>query len=154
MKAFFAVFAIFITGCITGCATVDPARIKLVVEPVKQICGTSDREIPVRVTVRNDSRGKLKVWIDPELHQPPYALSWLSYKIVDEGGATDWEHGPGGHGPMPPSTLSIDPGDSTEVVGSLYSLVPADYTKRFKIQFEDSADHTFVSSSFKPCVAR
>ncbi|MFM2287686.1 MAG: hypothetical protein RL684_829, partial [Pseudomonadota bacterium] len=81
-------------------------------------------------------------------------LSWLSYEILDDGGATDWEHGPGGHGPMPPSTLSIGPGDSSEMVGSLYSLVPADYAKSFKIKFKDLEDHTFVSSSFKACIEK
>ena len=150
MKALFLTFVIFITGC----ATVDPARIKLVVEPVKQACGASDQEIPVHLTVHNDSRGTLKVWIDPKSHQPPYALSWLSYEILDDGGPIDWKHGPGGHGPVPPSTLSIGPGDSTEVMGSLYSLSQADYVKSFKIQFKDLADHTFVSRSFKPCVAK
>jgi hypothetical protein len=150
MKVLFAAFAILITGC----ATVDPARIKLVVEPVTQICGASDREAPIRLTVRNDSQGKLRIWINPKLRQPPYDLSWLSYQVLDGGGSTDWEHGPGGHGPMPPDTLSIGPGDSAEVVGSIYSLVPADYAKSFKIQFKDLADHTFVSSSFKACKAK
>ena len=150
MKAPFVTIAIFITGC----ATVDPSRIKLVVDPVKQVCGASDREIPVHLTIRNDSQGMLKVWIDPKLHEPPYALSWLSYQILDDGGPTDWKYGPGGHGPVPPSTLSVGPGDSTEVVGSLYSLIPEDYAKSFKIQFKDSADHVFVSNAFKPCAAK
>lgn len=137
---------------IAGCATVDPTRVKLDVEPVTQICGASDREVRVRMSVRNDSQGKLEVWIDPELHQPPYALSWLSYKILGDGSNADGEHGPGGHGPMPPSTLSIGPGNSAEVVASLYGLTPADYAKLFKVQFGDLSGHTFVSSSFKACV--
>jgi len=53
---------------------------------------------------------------------------------------------------MPPDTLSIGPGDSVEVEGSLYSLAPADYAKTFKIQFNDLDDHTFVSSPFKACM--
>lgn len=148
MRVLLAAFAIFITGC----ATVDPARVRLVVEPVTQVCGASDREAPIRISVHNDSRAKLRIWIDPELRQPPYNLSWLSYQVLDDSGATDWEHGPGGHGPMPPDTLSIGPGDSVEVEGSLYSLAPADYAKTFKIQFNDLDDHTFVSSPFKACM--
>jgi len=140
------------TISLAGCATVDPARVKLDVEPVTQICGTSDRAVPVRIRVRNDSQGTLKVWIDPTSQQPPYALSWLSYQILIDRGVTDWKHGPGGHGPMPPSTLSIGPGEVTEVVGSLYSLSPADYDKSFRAQFSDVAGHAFVSSSFKACV--
>jgi hypothetical protein len=150
MKVLLAAVAIIVAGC----ATVDPARVKLVVEPVTQICGFSDREVPIRITVHNDSQGKLRIWIDPNLSQPPYDLSWLSYKVLDDGGRIDWGHGPGGHGPMPPDTLSIDPGDSAEVVGSVYSLVPADYTKSFKIQFDDLADHTFASNAFKACIAK
>ena len=149
MRRFLVVWG---TIFLAGCATVDPARVKLDVAPVTLICGTSDREIPVRVSVRNDSQGKLEVWIDPALHQSPYALSWLSYQILGDGGNTDWKHGPGGHGPMPPSTLSIGPGDSAEVVGSLYGLTPADYAKHFKVKFSDLAGHTFVSSSFKACI--
>jgi hypothetical protein len=139
---------------IAGCATVDPAQVRLVVEPVNQICGVSDREIPVRVTVRNDSQGKLKVWIDSQSHQPPYVLNRLSYRILDEDGATDWKHGPGGHGPMTPSTLSIGPGDTTEVIGSLYGLAPADYARSFRIQFEDPDGRKFVSGSFKSCAVK
>jgi hypothetical protein len=150
MKVLYAALAL----AIAGCATVDPAQIKIAVEPVTQICGASDREAPIRMTLHNDSKGKLRIWIDPTLHQPPYDISWLSYKILDGGGATDWEHGPGGHGPMPPDTLSIGPGDSAEIVGSLYGLVPADYPKSFMIQFKDLDDHTFVSSSFKACKAK
>jgi len=134
---------------LAGCATVDPARVKLDVEPITQICGASDREVPIHIRVRNDSQGKLKIWVDPGSRQPPYALSWLSYQILIDSGTADWKHGPGGHGPMPPSTLSIGPGKATEVVGSLYSLSPADYGKSFRVQFRDAAGHVFVSSSFK-----
>ena len=125
------------TVSLAGCATVDPARVELDVEPITQICGTSDRAVPVRMHVRNDSQGTLKVWIDPGARQPPYALSWLSYQLLIDSGITDWRHGPGAHGPMPPSTLSIGPGEATEVVGSLYSVSPADYGKSFMIQFSD-----------------
>lgn len=149
MKVLFAAFA----PIIAGCASVNPAQVNISVEPVTQICGVSDREAPIRMTVRNDSKGKLRIWIEPTLHQPPYEISWLSYKILDIGGATDWEHGPGGHGLMPPDTLSIGPGDSAEIVGSLYALIPADYPKSFIIQFEDLDGHKFVSSPFKACKA-
>ncbi|GGA28740.1 hypothetical protein GCM10010981_16950 [Dyella nitratireducens] len=133
----------------TGCATVDLARVKLVVEPVSQICGISDREIPVHIAVRNDSRGKLKIEVDSE--SPPYVLNGFSYKILDDGGTTDWRHGPGSHPPVQLLTLSIGPGDSTELVASLYDLTSEDYGKSFKIQFTDVADHIFFSSSFKAC---
>ena len=99
------------------------------------------------MTVRNGSRGKLHVSIDPKSNQPPYDLSWLSYKVLSDG-AVDWRHGPGGHGPMPPSTLSIGPGESVEVVGSLYGLKPEDYARRFKIQFKDEAHNSLVSGAF------
>ena len=144
---------VFVT-LIAGCAAVDPAQIKLTVEPITQVCGASDREIPVRVTVRNESRGKFRVKIDPYSNKPPYELSWLYYQILDDSGARDWEHGPGDHGPMPPSLLSIGHDDSTEVVAALYGLTPADYATNFRIQFKDTADHIFVSSPFKPCVSK
>jgi hypothetical protein len=147
MKVLFAAFALIIAGC----ASVNPAQVKIAVQPVTQICGASDRESPIRMTVRNDSKGKLRIWIEETRHQPPYDISWLSYKILDNRGATDWEHGPGGHGPMPPDTLSIGPGDSAEIVGSFYDLMPADYPKSFMIQFTDLDDHTYVSSPFKAC---
>lgn len=53
---------------------------------------------------------------------------------------------------MPPSTLSVGPGDSTEVEAPIYDLVPADYAASFRVKFKDVADNTFVSNPFKPCV--
>ena len=146
---FAAAAAIFISGC----AAVDSTKITLVVEPATQICGASDREAPIRMTVRNASQGELRIWIAPNLRRPPYQLSWLGYQVLDDSGSVDWEHGPGGHGPLP-YTLSIGPGDSTEVTGSIYNLAPANYGKSFKIQLKDRDDHVFVSSPFKACVAK
>lgn len=139
-----------VAAIVAGCTPLDPARVHIVVEPVVQSCNTPGKEIAVRLAVHNDSRAKLKIGIDPSSHAP-YALSWLSYRVLDESGAIDWKHGPGGHGPMPPHTLTIDPGDKTELVGSLYGLTPDDYTKNFKIQFKDEAGHVFMTGLFKAC---
>jgi hypothetical protein len=133
----------------TGCATVDPARVQLDVKPLPQICGVSDREVPVHIAVRNDSRGKLKIAVDSE--SPPYVINGFHYEILDDDGATDWKHGSGSHPPVPLLTLSIGPGDSTELVASLYELTSEEYGKNFKIKFTDVDDHIFVSSSFKAC---
>lgn len=138
------------TALIAGCTPLDPARVRVAVEPIAQSCDAANREVVVHMTVHNDSRAKLKIGIDPS-PQPPYALSWLDYRILDEDGAIDWKHGPGGHGPMPPHTLTIDPGDKTELVGSLYDLAPVDYAKNFKIQFKDETGRVFVTSPFKAC---
>jgi hypothetical protein len=132
-----------------GCATVDPARVQLVVEPTSQICGVSDRQVPIHIAVRNRSRAKLKIEVDSDL--PPYVINGFSYEVLDEGGATDWKHGAGSHPPVPLQTLSMGPGDSTELVAPLYELTNAYYGKRFEIRFSDEDNHVFVTSSFKAC---
>lgn len=149
MKALFAIASIAIAGC--AALPADPAQIQLTLEPVTQACGASDRAVPVRITVRNVSQGELRIQITEMKEQPPYALSWLRYKVLGDEGV-DYAHGPGGHGPVLFSTLSIGSGDSAQVVGSVYELKAEDYAKSFRIQFEDEAGHTYVSVPFKPCV--
>jgi len=135
---------------IGGCATLDPARVHLVINIAGKQCDTTSRTAEVHVTVRNDSRAKLKLSIDSGEHQPPYSLNWLSFKILNEDGVRDWDHATG-HGNMMVDALSIGPGDTTELAIPFYELKPEDYAKTYVIQFQDRRDHQFMTSSFKLC---
>ena len=135
---------------IAGCATVDPARVNLALNTTDMQCNTTAHTADVYVTIRNDIRAKLKLSIDSGEHQPPYSLNWLSFQILNETGARDWDHATG-HGNMVIDTLSTGPGDTTELAVPLYELKPEDYAKTYVIQFKDRRDHQFMTSSFKLC---
>lgn len=135
---------------IAGCATVDPARIGLTVDTAQSKCDTDAHTVDVQVTVRNDSHAKLKLSIDSTDHQPPYELNWLSFRILNEDRARDWDHATG-HGPMVTDMLSIGPGDTAELTIPFYALEPDDYAKIYVIQLEDRRDHQFTTAPFKLC---
>lgn len=135
---------------IGGCATVDPARVHLAMNVVDKQCNTTPRTAEAHVTVRNDSRAKLKLSIDSGEHQPPYSLNWLSFKILNEDGTQDWDHATG-HGNIVVDALSIGPGDTTELAIPFHELKPEDYARTYVIQFQDRRGHQFMTSSFKLC---
>jgi hypothetical protein len=144
-----SVLAAFVMA-IAGCATVDPARIHLAVDTSGLKCHTEAHTGNVHLTVRNDSRAKLKLSIDSTNHQPPYELNWLAFHILKEDGVRDWDHATG-HGPMAPDMLSVDPGDNTELTVPFYELKPDDYARTYVIQIEDRRDHQFTTAPFKLC---
>jgi hypothetical protein len=140
---------------LSGCASwrsVNPALVAVTVDQPQAPCGELGAMIPVLLHIHNNSHGILKIWIDGQ--SSPYELSWLSYKIIAAGPkhSISWEHGPGGHGPMPPNTLHIGPGDAALLVAPLYEVKRGDQSSRFRIEMSDTQDHVFTSEPFTPCV--
>lgn len=135
---------------IAGCATVDPAQVHLALNTADMECNTTAHTAVVEVTVRNDSHARLKLSIDSREHQPPYSLNWLSFQILNEGREKDWDQATG-HGNMVIDTLSIGPGDTTELAVPFYELKPEDYAKTYVILFKDQRDHQFMTRPFKLC---
>jgi hypothetical protein len=144
--------------CFAGCASsyrVDPSRIIVSAEPASAVCGQNDREIKAVLNVENRSRGVLKigVWAPPgPSARPPFEVSWIYYDVL-KNGSRAWEHGPGGHGPMPPNTLQVGPGDSAQLAAPIYELTPSDYSSKFSIRFSDEDENKYTSPPFLPCVS-
>jgi hypothetical protein len=145
----------FIGIVVAGCAShpVDPSGIGVALRPASVPCGESDRQISVLLDVSNASRGTLEIGVRGRAG-PPFEVNWLYYEVLDgeEGGDVDFEHGPGGHGELPSSTLRIGPGDSTTVSAVLYGIGPEDYSKRFRIRIESMDSIVFTTEPFLPCI--
>lgn len=148
-----ALICSLLVGLTPGCATLpaDPTRVEVTVVEPTQVCGASDARVPVELTVRNQSNGRLKFGIDPYA-RPPYPIGWTSYKVLTTEGI-DWRLSGGGHGPMPPDVLSIGRGDTVHLTATVYSLRPTDYARHVRIQFEDLAGNSYSTRSFAPCVS-
>lgn len=131
----------------------DAELVSVATSPPAKICGSSDDAVPVKLTVRNDSKATLQLPLDRP-SGPPFDLNWIYYRVIDDSefpGKIDWAHGPGGHGPIPTYTLSVEPGDKTDVVAWVYAVVAADYARKLRIEFEDVHKNKYTSASFFPC---
>lgn len=151
------VAAMVVVSSVSGCAAsgyrVVPGQVGVQVEAPDVRCGEGHRDIPVKVRVHNDGRGILRITIN-DASGPPYQLSWLSYDVLDNAGNVEWRHGPGGHGPVPQPTLTMESGDRTVLSATLYDIGEADYSRSFRIRFEDEEKHTWTTDAFRPCVQR
>ena len=146
---------LLIAAILSGCATsyrIDPSKISVAVGPTSAHCGENDNEVRAVLMVKNEGRAVLTIGVDGK-SGPPFDISWLYYVVLDDSGKVDWKHGPGGHGPMPPSTLRIGPGDSTSVSASIYQINTDNYSQKFRIKFEDLEGHSYTTSSFIPCIS-
>jgi hypothetical protein len=140
-------------GMLSACTSipVNPGRVSISLSAPAQRCGASDSQIPVEITLRNDSAGKLKLWIGGGGSGPPYDLNWLAYSVLANG-EKDWRLSGGGHGPLTGYTLEIGTGDQARVKTSVWSLEPSDYGKTIRIRIEDTEGNEYVSDPFQPCV--
>jgi hypothetical protein len=145
------IFVTAIAGCTASRYRVVPGQVGVQVEAPDVRCGERHRDIPVKVRVHNDSPGILRITID-DASGPPYKLSWLSYDVLDGAGNVEWQHGPGGHGPLPQPTLTMASGDRTVLSAMLYGIGASDYARSFRIRFEDEEKHTWTTDAFRPCV--
>ena len=153
MRQLLLVGLVLVAGCVTY--PLAPDQISIVAEPVTQVCTVQPVTIPVRLTVRNRSRGTLHLWINPGQSRP-YELSWISYAVLSsklQEGEEDFRRGPGGHGIELLYTLSIGPGDSTQVVSPIYEISTFDSTTRFRVRIKDPKGHAYLSDWFFPCRA-
>jgi hypothetical protein len=145
-----ALLSAFLVASCASSFRVDPTKISVIAEPPNERCGASDKEVHAILHVKNEGRAILKIWVlGPK--GPPYELSWLSYEILNDAGGISWEHGPGGHGPMPPSTLRIGPGDSTTVLAPIYALNPNSYHSTYSVRIKDEDGNSYVTDKFSPC---
>jgi hypothetical protein len=81
-------------------------------------------------------------------------LSWLSYAVLNQslpGDKVDWEHGPGGHGPLPQNELAIGPDDSTVVYARIYGARNMSATGLYRIRIEDKDHQIYMSNEFGLC---
>ena len=151
MKAALGLTVVLLAGCATSFRT-DPSKIVVTVEPPTAICGASDNEVHPIVRIENKGRSNFGIWVlGPQ--GPPFEFSWLSYQVLNDAGEVSVDHGPGGHGPMPPSTLRISPGDSTLVVAPIYALNLGSHTAKYAIRIEDEDKNIYTTAQFSPCVA-
>ncbi|UHQ20200.1 hypothetical protein LVB87_03285 [Lysobacter sp. KIS68-7] len=142
-----------VAGCTSSRYRVVPGQVGVQVEAPEVHCGEQPRDIRVKVRIRNDSAGVLRITIDNP-PGPPYKLSWLSYDVLDDAGNLDLDHDPGGHGPLPQPTLKMDPGDRTVLFAVLYDINEDDYARSFRFRIEDDDKHVWTTDAFRPCVAR
>ena len=135
----------------TGCATYtyESPLAAIGMEPLPKACPSSGGNVPVDLVVRNNGQEALRLYVRPEPSRPPYRLSWLSYDIQNDQGI--FEHGPGGHGPLPQKELVVAPGDAVRVTAYVYDLELKDYSSRFVVQITDLAGREYSSPVFVLC---
>jgi len=104
---------------------------------------------PVDLSIRNPGVTALRIYVKPTPTRQPYALSWLSYDVLDEAG--DPANGPGGHGPLPQKQLTIEPGQSVAVIANLYDLSLHDRQLPRQIEISDADGKRYKSPLFKLC---
>lgn len=165
LKTIGRTFAPWITACVlastavvTGCSSLpeaaslpDDVVISVVSLPA---CDPLPDPVRVELSIANRGEGTFRVYIDSTRGRP-YDLHWLAYSVASDGpsGAiAAWELGPGDHGPMPPLTLSIGPGDATTVVAHLYNPAQADKSSRYRIRIRDLEEQRHLSEPFPICL--
>jgi hypothetical protein len=152
----FATFIVLLS--FLGCAILPttpsrPDEVSLLVRSAPRICMPTSDAVQVRVRILNRGAGNFRVYInDPA--KDPYELSWLSYDVLNEslpGDHVDWQHGPGGHGPVPQPELHVGPADGAVVIAKIYGLKASDYSSTFRIRVKDFADQMYISEPFHVC---
>lgn len=129
-----------------------PSEVSLLVDAPAGRCDPSVKTVKVRLKLANDGSGTLRVYI-ATVPGPPYDLSWLAYAVVSasEGHDAAWQHGPGGHGPVPQNQLNVGPKDSTIVTADVYGLEPKDYGVPYRIRMKDLTGQQHFSNVFRVC---
>jgi hypothetical protein len=138
----------------TGCATVplDPSKVVVIAEPLTVACGDRIQDFPVRLVIRNEGKGTLHLALDDE-SGPPYELNWLDWELLSgDSMDTDFQHGAGGHGPMPGAHLSIGAGDSARLEVAVYGLDPIAANSSFRVAVKDDDGNTYVTNPFRACL--
>ena len=159
MKVLLAI-AYFFAGpaVLLGCSSLPalssaPGEIAISVAEPEHSCASLPDTVEVGLLIANHGPGTFRTYIDT-LPGPPYKLSWLSYSVLRDspsGSNVEWEHGAGGHGPLPQNTLAIGPNDSTNVFAKIYGTAQMDKTASYRIQVEDQADQIYLSNAFTIC---
>jgi hypothetical protein len=147
--------SLLVLALVTACAhqPVDPEQVAVRVEPDLTDCLTERNEVPLRVEVHNRSAGKLRLGANGK-SGPPFSLNWVYYRVMSgTPGAMslDLAHGPGGHGRLSTSTVTIGPGDSTQFLVPLYTVGPGDYAASFQIEIQDLTGTSYMSQPFSLC---
>lgn len=146
------------TAALLGCSSLPPSpslpgEVAISVTEPGRPCALLPDTVTIGLLIDNRGRGTFRTYIDT-LPGPPYKLSWLSYSVVNEsssGRQVEWEHGAGGHGPLPQNKLAIGPSDSTRVFAKIYKTAPMDKTATYRIRIEDQDDQIYFSDGFTIC---
>ncbi|MFT3805657.1 hypothetical protein [Arenimonas sp.] len=112
--------------------------------------------IPVIVDIRNDGKGYLEINSHDGQKKPPYKLTSIAYDVINDdlaGDKVDWSHAGSGHEMPTGFYLHVGPGDSTQMVGVLYSIVPKDHRTPLRIQVQDVEGRKYLTNSFLPCIS-
>jgi hypothetical protein len=152
--AYAFVAPVALLGCSSLPATQSvPSEIAISVDAPEHPCASLPDTVNVGLLIANRGQGTFRTYVDT-LPGPPYKLSWLSYWVLSDlpsGSNVEWEHGPGGHGPLPQNTLAIGPSDSTSVFAKIYGTAKMDTTASYRIQIEDQNDQIYLSNVFRIC---
>ena len=146
------------TAMLLGCSSLPispskPSDIEISVQHSGLPCASLPDTLSIELFIANRGNGTFRMYIDT-LPGPPYKLSWLSYSVVSDspsGVEIQWEHGAGGHGPLPQNKLAIGPKDGTRVFAKIYGAARMDKTVTYRIQVEDLQDQTYLSDPFPVC---
>jgi hypothetical protein len=146
------VFALLLAGCASS-YRVNPSKVDLALVGSASEWEKSNGTVHVPMRVRNNSRAVLEVGVDaaPGVPSGPVQISWLYYRVLTENGRVDLNHGPGGHGPMPPKTLRIGPGESASVIATLYGVSGNDCSRQIRVRIRDLEGNWYTTDTFAPC---
>jgi hypothetical protein len=154
MKVFLLLLALILAGCASSYRVI-PSQVEVALVNATSQGKISEGTVNVPIRVTNNGPAVLEIGVDAAAGVPaePFRISWLYYQVFTETGGVDVAHGPGGHGPMPPNTLRIGPGDSAKVTAVLYGLTAFDCPRTFRIRFQDLDDNWYTTEAFAPCTA-
>lgn len=130
-----------------------PEEIEVSAIDSEMSCATLPDALDVQLRVSNHGQGVFRTYID-NTPGPPYQLSWLSYVVLNATTKTDqveWDHSPGGHGPLPQDELAIGPDDATIVYARIYGARRMDAQGLYRIQIKDGERRTHMSDEFNLC---
>ena len=143
-----------VLGCSSLPATSStPDDIVFSVADIDYACASLPDTIDVGISISNQGPGTFRTYLG-ESSGPPYELSWLSYSVMRDspsGSEVEWNHGAGGHGPLPQNTLAIGPNDSTRVFARLYATSQMDKIAAYRIQIDDQDDQIYLTNAFTIC---
>jgi hypothetical protein len=142
-----------------GCAHVEPATAVATVQahPDPMKCDLAGAHIPVRLTVKHYGFSPLIFTIDGE-EGPPYSINWVYYKVYARSSSDlpetiDYQHGPGGHGTVSVTRVTLSHGDTTDLIADMYGIQQKDAKSIYRIGLEDTSGRIFMSQPFGVCGA-
>lgn len=146
------------TALLSGCSSLpaspsDAGDVEISPTHSAQPCASLPDTLSLELFIANRGSGTFRTYLST-VPGRPYKLSWLSYSVAMASPSDMeilWEHGAGGHGPLPQNELAIGPNDGTRVVAKIYGTSRMDTAATYRIVVEDLQDQTYVSDPFTLC---